>query len=148
MPTSPSASARDRRRSRSPEAEPASKHKRGRDSRRERDDRGDRDFRREKRRRNSEEHAGDRNRDGEGSDEDEGEGDVGPLPPHPRLAELGAAPLSAEDYFQRAAEFKAWLKGKGKFLDEMTGKDARRYFGKFLKRWNEGKLGGEWCLSV
>ncbi|KAH8094665.1 hypothetical protein BXZ70DRAFT_947036 [Cristinia sonorae] len=61
----------------------------------------------------------------------------------PSPAELphGAEPISESDYFLRSDEFRAWLKDeKRKYLDELTGERARKYFRKFVKAWNRGKL--------
>lgn len=64
---------------------------------------------------------------------------------HPILTRHGVAELSEDDYFVRSAEFKAWLsESKGKYLDEIPSKDARRYFERFVRRWNEGKLPEEY----
>ena len=53
--------------------------------------------------------------------------------------------LTEDDYFIRATEFKAWLaESKGKYLDEISSKDARRYFERFVRRWNEGRLPDEY----
>ncbi|SOV07815.1 uncharacterized protein UDID_07164 [Ustilago sp. UG-2017a] len=61
--------------------------------------------------------------------------------PHPILARLGVDKLTPDDYFIRSAEFKAWLsESKHKYLDEISSKEARRYFDHFVHRWNEGKL--------
>ncbi|SPO23966.1 uncharacterized protein UTRI_03497_B [Ustilago trichophora] len=64
---------------------------------------------------------------------------------HPTLLKFGVGELTEEDYFIRATEFKAWLsESKGKYLDEISSKDARRYFERFARRWNEGKLPDEY----
>ncbi|SPO24229.1 uncharacterized protein UTRI_03497 [Ustilago trichophora] len=64
---------------------------------------------------------------------------------HPTLLKFGVAKLTEEDYFIRATEFKAWLsESKGKYLDEISSKDARRLFERFVRRWNEAKLPDEY----
>ncbi|KAI0304729.1 hypothetical protein BC826DRAFT_11310 [Russula brevipes] len=53
----------------------------------------------------------------------------------------GAEPLTESDYFLKSAEFRVWLKDeKHKYFDELSGDKARRYFHKFVKEWNRGKL--------
>ncbi|KAJ9121621.1 hypothetical protein QFC22_002241 [Naganishia vaughanmartiniae] len=53
------------------------------------------------------------------------------------LESVGAKEISDEDYFLKAAEFRLWLREeKRKYIDEMTGDSARKYFKKFVKRWN------------
>jgi len=52
-----------------------------------------------------------------------------------------AEPISESDYFLKSAEFRIWLKEeKHKYFDELSGDKARRYFHKFVKEWNRGKL--------
>ncbi|KAF8506952.1 hypothetical protein F5888DRAFT_1603097 [Russula emetica] len=52
-----------------------------------------------------------------------------------------AEPISESDYFLKSAEFRVWLKEeKHKYFDELSGEKARRYFHKFVKEWNRGKL--------
>lgn len=52
-----------------------------------------------------------------------------------------AEPISESDYFLKSAEFRVWLKEeKHKYFDELSGDKARRYFHKFVKEWNRGKL--------
>ena len=41
-----------------------------------------------------------------------------------------------------------WLaQSKRKYLDEISSKDARRYFDKFVDKWNRGRLPGE-CPAI
>ncbi|SNX86396.1 uncharacterized protein MEPE_05105 [Melanopsichium pennsylvanicum] len=64
---------------------------------------------------------------------------------HSKLAQYNVSPLSNDDYYIRATEFKAWLaESKGKYLDEIPSKDARHYFYRFVRRWNDGKLPDEY----
>lgn len=57
------------------------------------------------------------------------------------LSRLGVPELTSADYYARATEFKAWLaESKHKYLDEISGQEARRYFDKFVRRWNDGRL--------
>ncbi|KIP02501.1 hypothetical protein PHLGIDRAFT_79057 [Phlebiopsis gigantea 11061_1 CR5-6] len=49
--------------------------------------------------------------------------------------------LSESDYFLRNDEFRQWLKDdKRKYVDELSGERSRKYFRKFVKAWNRGKL--------
>ncbi|KAH9968809.1 hypothetical protein BC827DRAFT_1263297 [Russula dissimulans] len=53
----------------------------------------------------------------------------------------GAEPISDSDYFVKSPEFRVWLKEeKHKYFDELSGDKARKYFHKFVKGWNRGKL--------
>ncbi|PCH34419.1 hypothetical protein WOLCODRAFT_135705 [Wolfiporia cocos MD-104 SS10] len=53
----------------------------------------------------------------------------------------GASPISESDYFLKSDEFRVWLKDeKGKYFDELSSDKARKYFRKFVKAWNRGKL--------
>ncbi|KAH9932418.1 hypothetical protein B0H21DRAFT_780991 [Amylocystis lapponica] len=53
----------------------------------------------------------------------------------------GADPISESDYFLKSDEFRVWLKDeKHKYFDELTSDKSRRYFRKFVKVWNRGKL--------
>lgn len=64
---------------------------------------------------------------------------------HPTLLKFGVQELRQDDYFMRSAEFRTWLgESKGKYLDEVSSKDARRYFDRFARRWNEGRLADEY----
>ncbi|KAH8923201.1 hypothetical protein BT69DRAFT_1319658 [Atractiella rhizophila] len=76
------------------------------------------------------------------------------VPGHPNTATLSIS----RDYFTKSSEFRSWLasykskskdskhadKGKGKekglSFERLTGEEARRYFKKFVRRWNEGEL--------
>ncbi|KAI8981334.1 hypothetical protein BD414DRAFT_443644 [Trametes punicea] len=49
--------------------------------------------------------------------------------------------ISESDYFLKNDEFQLWLKEeKGKYFNELSGERARKYFRKFVKAWNRGKL--------
>ncbi|KAJ1819719.1 hypothetical protein LPJ75_001119 [Coemansia sp. RSA 2598] len=53
----------------------------------------------------------------------------------------GFEPISQDDYFRLNAPFRLWLrKEKGRFFDEMPTEKARRYFGRFVRDWNDGRL--------
>ncbi|BGP20017.1 hypothetical protein JCM10213_000601 [Rhodosporidiobolus nylandii] len=53
----------------------------------------------------------------------------------------GAEEIGEEDFFLKATELKLWLwEEKGKKLDSLKTEDARRYFKKFCRAWNKGRL--------
>ncbi|KAI0756173.1 hypothetical protein C8Q80DRAFT_1090422 [Daedaleopsis nitida] len=53
----------------------------------------------------------------------------------------GVSEISGSDYFLKSDEFRVWLKEeKGKYFDELSSDRARKYFRKFVKAWNRGKL--------
>jgi hypothetical protein len=50
-------------------------------------------------------------------------------------------PITEDAYFEKATEFRLWLKEvKHKYIDEITSKESRRYFKKFVKKWNDYEL--------
>lgn len=50
-------------------------------------------------------------------------------------------PISEDDYFEKATEFRLWLKeAKRKYIDEISSKESRRYFRKFVDKWNDYEL--------
>ncbi|KAI0789510.1 hypothetical protein C8Q75DRAFT_765969 [Abortiporus biennis] len=52
-----------------------------------------------------------------------------------------ASPISDSDYFLKSEEFRVWLKDeKRKYMDELSSEKSRKYFRKFVKAWNRGKL--------
>ncbi|KAI0640188.1 hypothetical protein C8Q77DRAFT_1046556 [Trametes polyzona] len=53
----------------------------------------------------------------------------------------GVPEISESDYFLKNDEFQVWLKEeKGKYFNELSSDRARKYFRKFVKAWNRGKL--------
>ncbi|KAF9651925.1 hypothetical protein BDM02DRAFT_3138313 [Thelephora ganbajun] len=57
-----------------------------------------------------------------------------------RLPE-GVTEISESDYFLKSDEFRIWLKDeKDRYMDELSSEKSRRYFRKFVKAWNRGKL--------
>ncbi|KDN42181.1 hypothetical protein K437DRAFT_257960 [Tilletiaria anomala UBC 951] len=75
--------------------------------------------------------------------EDDSEDAYGPGPAavHSKLAQFGAQPLSEDDFYNKAAEFKAWLReSRRKYIDEISSMEARRYFSKFADKFNNGQL--------
>eukprot|EP00741_Cyanophora_paradoxa_P004889 tig00000849_g4744.t1 len=60
-----------------------------------------------------------------------------------------SAPITPDDYFAKASEFRTWLKEiKDKFLDEMSSDKARKYFCDFVKDWNAGKLPPKYYAGI
>lgn len=50
-------------------------------------------------------------------------------------------PISKDDYFRLSSEFRIWLHEHKKiFFDELKSDETHKYFGKFVKKWNSGKL--------
>ncbi|KAI9091433.1 hypothetical protein DFS34DRAFT_324481 [Phlyctochytrium arcticum] len=49
--------------------------------------------------------------------------------------------LTEEDYYDKSTEFQTWLRyEKKRYFEELSGDEARKYFAKFVRRWNKGKL--------
>ncbi|KAI9313394.1 hypothetical protein BX666DRAFT_1864380, partial [Dichotomocladium elegans] len=49
--------------------------------------------------------------------------------------------ISNDDYFEKSAEFRLWLKEeKGRYFNDLDTEKARHYFKKFVKAWNRGDL--------
>uniref|UniRef100_A0A7S1XDZ7 Uncharacterized protein n=1 Tax=Compsopogon caeruleus TaxID=31354 RepID=A0A7S1XDZ7_9RHOD len=48
--------------------------------------------------------------------------------------------ISEEDYYRRNVEFRAWLLTHDRHFDALSSEKARKYFGKFVERWNAGTL--------
>ena len=56
----------------------------------------------------------------------------------------GAPRIAEDDYYARAREFRYWLaQSREKYLDEIPSAEARRYFAKFVRRWNDARLDDE-----
>lgn len=52
-----------------------------------------------------------------------------------------ATPISEDDYFLQMQPFKAWLRAdRDKKFEKLSSDDSRRYFRKFVKKYNRGKL--------
>ncbi|GAA5820229.1 hypothetical protein JCM3770_006069 [Rhodotorula araucariae] len=68
-------------------------------------------------------------------------GDEGPPP--------GVDEISDDDYFLKATELKLWLwEDKGKKLDSLKTEDARRYFRRFVRSWNRGRLDAKFYAGI
>ncbi|KAA1069294.1 hypothetical protein PGT21_019880 [Puccinia graminis f. sp. tritici] len=53
----------------------------------------------------------------------------------------GVHPISKDDFFLKSLEFKVWLKNdKNKFIDQLDSHKSKKYFEKFVRYWNKGKL--------
>ncbi|XP_065838172.1 uncharacterized protein [Oscarella lobularis] len=53
----------------------------------------------------------------------------------------GAEKLTKNDFYNKSAEFRLWLAEKKKiYFDELSSKEAKKLFKKFVTRWNDGKL--------
>ncbi|KAL7753145.1 hypothetical protein RI367_001598 [Sorochytrium milnesiophthora] len=49
--------------------------------------------------------------------------------------------ISEDDYYVKSTAFRMWLRDRRDlYLDELSSKDARHHFAKFVKRWNSGDL--------
>ncbi|GAA5855132.1 hypothetical protein JCM9279_001963 [Rhodotorula babjevae] len=61
----------------------------------------------------------------------------------------GVGDLSDDDYFLKATELKLWLyEDRGKKLDSLKTEDARRYFRKFVRAWNAGRLDAKYYAGI
>ncbi|KAA1075534.1 hypothetical protein PGTUg99_023234 [Puccinia graminis f. sp. tritici] len=57
----------------------------------------------------------------------------------------GVHPISKDDFFLKSLEFKVWLKNdKNKFIDQLDSHKSKKYFEKFVRYWNKGKLDGDY----
>ncbi|KAF0701252.1 Aste57867_8246 [Aphanomyces stellatus] len=57
--------------------------------------------------------------------------------------------ISEDDYFEKALEFRVWLKlEKRLYFDDLTSADAQGYFGKFVHKWNGGKLDSMYYTKI
>lgn len=58
----------------------------------------------------------------------------------------GIAPfqISSEDYYRRSEEYRAWLlKRHNVHFDQLEGAKARKYFDKFVDKWNSDRVADE-----
>ncbi|GAA5905647.1 hypothetical protein JCM8208_005794 [Rhodotorula glutinis] len=61
----------------------------------------------------------------------------------------GVDELSDDDYFLKATELKLWLyEDRSKKLDSLKTEDARRYFRKFVRAWNSGRLDAKYYAGI
>ncbi|GAA6007426.1 hypothetical protein JCM11491_004159 [Sporobolomyces phaffii] len=137
-------SHRDRDRSRSPRSRDEGRHRssashRDRSRSPSRRDR-DRDHKRDSKRSR---HDSPERRGGGGgrAASDSEDDDAGP----PR----GVAEIGVDDFYIKATELKLWLwEEKGKKLDSLKNEDARRYFKKFCRAWNRGRLSDNYYAGI
>ncbi|SAL95186.1 hypothetical protein [Absidia glauca] len=58
-------------------------------------------------------------------------------------------PITDDDYFEKASEYRIWLKEKKKkYFNELDAKDARYYFKKFVKAWNRYELEDKYYQGI
>lgn len=49
--------------------------------------------------------------------------------------------IDSDDYYRKNSEFRLWLlESKEKYFDELNKEKQRKYFEKFVERWNSGSL--------
>ncbi|KAI9294165.1 hypothetical protein K502DRAFT_342654 [Neoconidiobolus thromboides FSU 785] len=54
---------------------------------------------------------------------------------------IGNLKIDEDDYYRKNSEFRLWLlENKGKYFMEMNNEDQKKYFKKFVKKWNSGVL--------
>ncbi|KAJ3290861.1 hypothetical protein HK104_006488 [Borealophlyctis nickersoniae] len=57
--------------------------------------------------------------------------------------------ISEEDYYNKATQFQTWLREEKKlYFFDLSGKEAREYFAKFVKRWNKAKLDSKYYKGM
>ncbi|GAA5878121.1 hypothetical protein JCM16303_002853 [Sporobolomyces ruberrimus] len=145
-------SSERRERSRSPrereerdrtERHRSSSHREHKDRDRDRESRRDRDRsrspRRDKDKDSKRERRSRKRQDSHSGSEDEDDGG----PPQ------GVDEIGVDDFFIKATELKLWLwEEKGKKLDSLKNEDARRYFKKFCRAWNRGRLSDNFYSGI
>ncbi|KAJ3020544.1 UNVERIFIED_CONTAM: hypothetical protein HDU68_010123 [Siphonaria sp. JEL0065] len=58
-------------------------------------------------------------------------------------------PISEDDFYTKSSEFIVWLREKKKLsLSDLSSKDARKYFAKFVKKWNRGSLNDKFYRGI
>ncbi|KAG2231815.1 hypothetical protein BDF21DRAFT_416265 [Thamnidium elegans] len=58
-------------------------------------------------------------------------------------------PITEDAYFEKSTEFRLWLKEhKHKYIDEISSKESRRYFKKFVTKWNDFELDAKFYKGV
>ncbi|CAK4535241.1 unnamed protein product [Aphanomyces euteiches] len=62
----------------------------------------------------------------------------------------GDAPeISQDDYFEKAQEFRVWLKlEKNIYFDDLSSTDAQSYFAKFVHKWNGQRLDSMYYTTI
>ncbi|CAO3693295.1 unnamed protein product [Rhizopus microsporus] len=60
---------------------------------------------------------------------------------HSSSSKVTIDPIDEDDYYEKSAEFRLWLREhKDVYFTDLSSKEARRYFKKFVKRWNRHEL--------
>ncbi|SCV72942.1 BQ2448_6867 [Microbotryum intermedium] len=76
-------------------------------------------------------------------DDDRSSGDNYPGPPE------GVGQLDESDFYLKSNELRLWLlEQKNKRFDTLRSDDARRYFRKFIKKWNRGLLPAKFYQGI
>ncbi|KAI9496523.1 hypothetical protein BDB00DRAFT_971624 [Zychaea mexicana] len=58
-------------------------------------------------------------------------------------------PISSDDYFEKATEFRLWLREeKDRYFGDLDADDARHYFKKFVKAWNRHDLDEKYYKGI
>lgn len=65
------------------------------------------------------------------------------------LADGKTPRLTRRDYFQRSTEFRLWLHSNyGKHIDDISTKRSHKYFRRFVREWNSGKLSSNYYNGI
>ncbi|KAJ3036280.1 hypothetical protein HDV00_002936 [Rhizophlyctis rosea] len=57
--------------------------------------------------------------------------------------------ITEDDYYNKATEFQTWLREeKNLYFFDLSGEEARRYFKKFVRRWNKAKLASKYYKKM
>ncbi|KAI1296373.1 hypothetical protein EDD11_007359 [Mortierella claussenii] len=102
----------------------------------------DSERKKDRHRRSSKHHESDRSDDsGSESETDSNTGSESEENEAVRKAKSLIKTISEDDYFAKSAEFRLWLrKSKKKYFEDLSADDARRYFRKFVRAWNDFDL--------
>ncbi|KAI9343108.1 hypothetical protein BDR26DRAFT_933200 [Obelidium mucronatum] len=58
-------------------------------------------------------------------------------------------PITADDFYTKSSEFIVWLREKKKLsLSNLSSKEARKYFDKFVKKWNSASLSEKYYRGI
>ncbi|TPX33490.1 hypothetical protein SmJEL517_g03645 [Synchytrium microbalum] len=62
---------------------------------------------------------------------------------------FGQPKITADDYFKKSSEFRLWLKEKEDlYFTELDASNARKWFDKFVKKWNRSKLSERYYRGI
>ncbi|KAF9979971.1 hypothetical protein BGZ65_005739 [Modicella reniformis] len=57
--------------------------------------------------------------------------------------------ITETDYFTKSAEFRLWMRqDKKKYFEDLSADEARRYFRKFVRSWNNYELGESYYRGI